>query len=153
MKWNGRTPKLVPEHVVSGMTCPGGIALPLESDIALANAHLENLRVLIGGAMGSEKGSMVRRINTLEKRIRLRRQHSRGVGRWRIGTVYHTERAEQVELLSHDYLVESLDRAAPFGEVFRCSISEARAAVEKALDQLNLLGLARRVERDESKAA
>jgi hypothetical protein len=153
VRWNGRTPRLVPKHVVSGITCPGGNALPLEGDIALANAHLENLRTRVREAMGSEKGSMVRQINTLEERIRLRSQHNRGVGRWKIATVYHTECAEQVELLSHDLLAERLDRTAPFGEVFRCSISEARAAVERALDQLNLLSLARREDRHESNAA
>ena len=86
----------------------------------------------------------MRRINTLEERIRLRRQHSRAVGTWKIGTVYHTECAEQVELLSHEFIVEYLDRTAPFGEVFSCSMLIAREAVERALKQLDLLHLARR---------
>lgn len=148
-KWNGRGPRVLPKHVVSGVECPGGNALPLENDNALANAHLENLRIRVAEIAGSEKGSMTRRIKTLEERLRLRCQHNRGIGRWRIGTVYHTERAEKVESLSHAFLVEHLDRTAPFGEVFRCSISEARAAVERALDQLGLLSLARREDRHE----
>lgn len=151
-KWNGRGPRVVPKHVVSGVNCPGGNALPLESDIALANAHLDNLRIRVAEITGSEKGSMMRKIKTLEERIRLRSQHNRGIGNWKIGTVYHTECAEKVELLSHNFLVEHLDRTAPFGEVFGCSISEARAAVERALDQLELLSLARREDLHENNA-
>ena len=143
-KLNWLAPRLVPKHVVSGSNCPGGNALPLERDITLAQAHLENLRLQVGEASGSEKGSMMRRINTLEERIRLRRQHSRAVGTWKIGTVYYTECAEQVELLSHEFIAEHLDRTAPFGEVFSCSMLEARKAVERALKQLGLLHLARR---------
>jgi hypothetical protein len=105
---------------------------------------LETLRLRAGEASGIQKGSMVRQINTLEARIRLRRQHSRAVGKWKLGTVYYTECAEQVELLSHEYLADYLDRVAPFGEVFSCSMPEAREAVERALNKLGLLHLARR---------
>lgn len=145
-KLTGLAPRLVPRHVVSGISCPGGNELPLEVDISLATAHLENLKLQVGKVSGSEKGSVMRRINTLEERIRLRRQHSRAVGTWKICTVYRTECAEQVELLSHEYLAAHLDKAAPFGEVFDCSMSEAREAVERALNYLGLLHLARREE-------
>ena len=152
--WNGRTPRLVPRHVLSGTSCPGGNALPLEHDIELAKAHLESLRMRVVNATSSERGAMVRQINTLEERIRLRRQHSDPIGTWKIGTVYYTECAEHVELLSHELLAEHLDRSAPFGEVFNCSISEARVAVEKTLEQLNLLAQAKREDyRHESNAA
>lgn len=143
-KLTGFAPQLVPRHVVSGINCPGGNALPLEGDIALALAHVEYLRLRLDEASGSEKGSMMRQIRTIEERIRLRRQHSRAVGTWSIGTVYYTECAEQVELLSHEFLVEHLDRTAPFGEVFGCSMLKAREAVERALTQLGLLHLAKR---------
>jgi hypothetical protein len=135
---NAFAPRLVPKHVVSGVNCPGGDALPLEGDITLARTHLEKLKLRIAEVSGSEKGSMARQINKLEERIRLRRQHVRGLGSWRIGTIYHTECAEQVELLSHKFLAERLDRTAPIGEVFGCSISEARVAVERAMSQLGL---------------
>lgn len=140
----GFVPRLVPKHVVSGLDCPGGNALPLEEDITLARTHLEKLKLRVAEASGSEKGSLTRQINTLEERILLRRQHNRGCGSWSIGTVYQTECAEQVELLSHEFLVEHLDRTAPFGEVFSCSISEAREAVERAMNQLGLQPLATR---------
>ena len=34
----------VPLHVVIGIGCPGGIKLPLEEDVSLAESHLENLK-------------------------------------------------------------------------------------------------------------
>ena len=147
-KVNGLAPRLVPKHVVSGINCPGGNALPLEGDIALAKAHVANLKLRVGEASGNDKGSMMRQIKTLEERVRLRRQHSRAVGIWKIGTVYYTECAEQVELLSHEFLADHLDKVAPFGEVFSCSMSDAREAVERALNQLGLLHLARCEDRD-----
>jgi len=102
------------------------------------------LKVRANDVSGSEKASVMRRLNTLEERIRLRRQYSRAVGVWRIGTVFYTECAEQVELLSHGFLKERLDKLAPFGEVFCCSVSEAREAIEGALSQLGLYQSARR---------
>jgi hypothetical protein len=144
VKLSWRAPRLVPRHVVSGQDCPGGNALPLERDVTLAQSHLDGLKVHLSEVSGSEKGSVTRRINTLEERIRLRRQHSRAVGVWRIGSVYYSECAEQVELLAHDFLEGHLDRTAPFGEVFSCSPEQAREAVEGALRQLGLLHLARR---------
>ena len=143
-KLNGFEPRLVPKHVVSGEQCPGSNALPLEGDLTLAKAHVENLKVRLSEVSGSEKASAMRRLNTLEERIMLRPQHSRAVGVWQIGTVFYTECAEQVELLSHAFLKERLDKVAPFGEVFCCSASEAREAVERALNQLGLLHSARR---------
>jgi hypothetical protein len=143
---NGLGPRHVPRHVVSGKHCPGSNALPLEADVTLAKSHVENLKVRLSGISGSEKASVARRLNTLEERIVLRRQHTRALGVWQVGEVFYTECAEQVELLSHGFLKERLDKAAPFGEVFSCTPFEARAAVENALNQLGLLHLAKRVD-------
>jgi hypothetical protein len=140
----GPKPRLVPRHVVSGKDCPGGNALPLEADLTLAKSHLDSLKSHLSKASGTERGSVRRRINTLEERIKLRPQHSRAVGVWRIGVVFYTKCAEQVELLSHEFLEERLDRVAPLGEVFCCTASEAGEAVERALNQLGLLHTARR---------
>lgn len=148
--WNGYAPRigfaprLMPKHVISGRDCLGGSAPSLEHDSALARNHLEKLKLRVAEASGSEKGSLRRQINTLEARIVLRSQHNRGCGYWTVGTVYQTECAEQVELLSHELLAEFLDRTAPFGEVFGCSISVAREAVERAMNQLGLQPIARR---------
>lgn len=145
-KLNGFEPRLVPRHVVSGKHCPGGNALPLEGDLKLAKSHVENLKVRLSEVSGSEKASVTRRLNTLQDRIMLRRQYRRAVGVWQIVAVFYTECAEQVELLSHGFLKERLDKVAPFGEVFCCSVSEAKEAVENALNQLGLLHSARRAD-------
>jgi hypothetical protein len=58
---------------------------------------------------------------------------------WQFGIGFYTECAEQVELLSHEILAERLDKAAPFGEIFCCSVAEATEAVESALSRLGLI--------------
>lgn len=130
---------LVPKHVISGKDCPGGEALPLEKDVALAESHLKNMKKSLSELSGSGKGSATRIVRNLEKRIGLYRNHDQPVGKWQISTVFYTERAEQVELLSHEILADRLDKLALFGEVFCCSVSEATEAIETALSQLGLL--------------
>jgi hypothetical protein len=93
---------------------------------------------------GSEKGSATRVISKLEKRIELYRHYRPPVGRWQVGIAFYTECAEQVELLSHEILAEHLDKEAPFGEVFCCSVSEAADAVETVLSRLGLLDSVRK---------
>src|SRR5205814_252710 len=129
---------------VSGIGCPGGNELPLEKDVLIAESHLEALRQARHKLSGSEKGSATRKLKRLEERIALYRDYHQPVGRWRFSTAFYTKCAEQVELLSHEILAERLDRQAPFGEVFCCSVSEASAAVESALSRLGLLESARK---------
>ena len=133
---------LIPQHVISGTRCSGGDALPLERDVALAESYLQNLRAQVDGLVGSEKGSVVRKIKTLEKRIGLYRNHDRPVGVWQFHAAFYTKSAERVELLTHEILGKRLDTRAPFGEVFCCAVSEATDAVEIALSRLGLLHLA-----------
>lgn len=135
---------LVPQHVLSGIYCSGSNELPLEKDVALAESHLEQLRTQLDELASSAKGSVARKIKTLEKRIGLYRHHGSPVGAWQLSAAFYTECAEQVELLTHEILAERLDTRAPFGEVFSCSASEAKEAVEAALSQLGLLNSARR---------
>ena len=134
----------VPQHVVSGIRCWGGNALPLEKDVAIAESHLENLKNCLSKLCGTEKGSVTRKIKTLEKRIEKYRHHNQPVGEWQLRVTFYTEGVAEVELLSHKFLAEHLDRLAPFGEVFCCSLSEATEAVETALSQLGLLHSARK---------
>ena len=129
----------VPQH-----GCPGGNTLPLEKDVALAESHLENMKNRLSKLSGSKKGSVTRKIKTLEKRIGLYRHYDRPVGVWQFSAAFYTECAEQVELLSHKILADRLDKVAPFGEVFCCSVSEATEAVETVLNQLGLLHSARK---------
>ena len=135
---------LIPQHVVSGIDCSGGNALPLEKDVALAESYLENIKNRRNELSGNEKGSVTRIIKTLEKRIELHRYCERPTGMWQLSTAFYTECAGEVESLSHEILAERLDKAAPFGEVFCCSVSEATEAVETALSQLGLLNSARK---------
>jgi hypothetical protein len=134
---------LVPQHG-SGRGCPGGNALPLEKDVTLAESYLENMKNRLSELSGSEKGSATRIVNNLEKRIERYRHHNRPVGEWLFRVAFYTECAEQVELLSHKILEEHLDKLAPFGEVFCCSVSVATEAVETVLSQLGLLHSARK---------
>lgn len=134
----------VPKHVVSGISCPGGNALPLEKDVTLAESHLDNMKIRHNELSGSEKGSSTKIINTLKKRIEVFRYRERPIGIWQLNTAFYTDCAEEVELLSHEILAEHLDKAVSFGEVFSCSVSEATEAVENALDQLGLLHSARK---------
>ena len=134
----------IPKHVVSGINCSGGDALPLERDVVIAELYLENLKTSFGELSGSERGSATRIAGNLEKRIELYRNHEKPVGTWEIGAIFYTERVEQVELLSHEILASRLDRVALFGEVFCCSLQEASNAVEVALSRLKLLGSVRK---------
>ena len=135
---------LVPQHVKSGIRCQGGRALPLEKDVTLAESYLANMKNRLSDLCDSEKGSTIRIVNTLEKRIERYRHHNRQVGKWQFRVAFYTEGVAEVEALSHKILAERLDKLAPFGEVFYCSVSEATKAVETALSQLGLLHSVRR---------
>jgi hypothetical protein len=134
----------VPHHVVSGIGCPGGNALPLEKDVAIAESHLGILKSRLSEISGTEKGSVTRKIRTLEMRIEKFRHYNRPIGHWQFRVAFYTEGVAEVEVLSHRILADRLDRTAPFGEVFSCSLSEATEAVEKALSELGLLHLVRK---------
>ncbi|UPT75604.1 MAG: hypothetical protein M0D55_08000 [Elusimicrobiota bacterium] len=134
----------VPQHVVSGNRCPGGNALPLERDIAVAESHLASLEGRHGELSGDEMGSNTRRIKTLKRRIELYRDFVRAAGSWKYRVGFYTKSAGDVESRAHAILAERLDKRAPFGEVFSCSVAEAAEAVESALNQLGLSDSARR---------
>jgi len=137
---------LVPQHqyVLRGKDCPGGNALPFERDVTLAVSCLENMKNRLNELSGSEKGSATRIVNNLEKRIERYRHYNRPDGEWQFRVAFYTKCSEQVELCSHKILEKHLDKLAPFGEVFCCSVSVATEAVETVLTQLGLLHLARK---------
>jgi len=142
---------LVPPHATSGRRCLGGNDLPIEKNVSLAEAYLEHLKERYSELSGSEKGSATRVIKNLEKRIELYRHYNAPVGEWQFRLAYYTECAEQVELLSHKVLEDRLDKEAPFGEVFCCSVSEAADAVETVLSQLGMLDSVRKETRLQTK--
>lgn len=125
--------RFVPKHPKnSPRVCPGGNVLPLETDVSLAESHLEEMKKSILALTGTEKGSTTRKINALEKRIKKYQHHfsHRPVGNWQFKIAFYTESANQVEMLAHEILAPHLDKTAPFGEVFCCSVSEATEAIE-----------------------
>jgi hypothetical protein len=128
----------IPWHVVSGRRCIGGLASPLEKEVALAERYLSSMQRRLGDLSGVEKGSVGRKIKTLERRIATYRRLPGAEGTWQLSAAIYTERAGEVELLSHAILKERLDKTAPFGEVFCCSVSEAKTAIEAAQIQLGL---------------
>ncbi len=137
----GRVPRHaagVPEFVVGVAGCAGTHNQPLEQSSDVAQKHLAALKNRVGGLTGVRKGSVTRMIATLERRISAPRHHDNSSGLWQVHTTYLTESPETVERLAHSLLAEFLDHAAPIGEVFRCSVSQAIEAVENALSQLGL---------------
>ena len=137
---NGR----VPLHVVSGKNCPGGRALPLEGSVEVAESYLEALKNQIGKLSGTEKGSVSRKIRTLEGRIQKYRHYNLPVGEWQFRVAFYTQGVAEVESSAHRILAKHLDASAPFGEVFCCSVSEATDAVETAMTQAGVLHSARK---------
>lgn len=127
------SPRCMPKHTSLGRECPGGGQPPLEWDTSVAAEHLRAMKTSV--ARG-DKVSLTRQIRTLEQRINLRSQHSRAVGSWVLDSVIPTDRASEVERRTHELLAAHLDTAAPLGEVFRCSLAEAKAAVDRALHEL-----------------
>lgn len=129
---------LVPRHPKIGKGCPGGNSLPLEKDVMLAQSHRESLLSRLGQLSGIEKNSATRMVNTLEERIERFRNYSPPIGEWQMAVVFFTKGIAEVEKHSHMILAEQIDKQAPFGEVFCCSVLEATEAVEKALGHLGL---------------
>ena len=131
-------------HHTSGLNCAGSLKPPLERDVSIAESYLGDLKQRHSKSTGTEKGSLTRMIKNIEKRIELYRHLELPVGKWHVGVVFYTGNAEAVESLTHQILDERLDKQAPFGEVFCCSVSEATKAVEQALSRLDLLDSARK---------
>jgi len=104
----------------------------------LAQNYLDSLRVKQSSAFGSEKGSITRKINTIERRIKIFEKQEVLVGKFSINTIFYTESAEIVEQLSHKILADNFFKYSRLGEVFHCSVLDALEAVESALNQLGL---------------
>lgn len=135
--------KLIPKHPKYGVSCIGSYALPLEKDSTLAREHLMGLKANLKDLTGSKKGSLTRKVNKLDERIKRFEGFDRLEGIWRVNTVYYTANPEAVESLAHKILSKYLVSNVPLGEVFRCSVDEARKAIDLALHQLDLSGSAR----------
>lgn len=131
-------------HHTFGFNCAGSLKPPIESDVTIAESYLDGLKQQHSKSIGSEKGSLTRMINNLEKRIERVKHLEFPVGGWQIAVIFYTKNAEAVESLTHQILDKYLDKQAPFGEVFCCSVLESTKAVEQALSYLNLLNSAKK---------
>ena len=67
---------------------------------------------------------------------------------WQYRFSFKTSEFEEVEKLAHKYLNEYLDKEAPIGEVFNCSVDKAINAVEDALKDLDLFEQAERFDKE-----
>lgn len=67
---------------------------------------------------------------------------------WQYRCSFKTSDFVDVEQLAHKYLNEYLDKEAPIGEVFNCSVDKAINAVEDALKDLDLLEQAERFDKE-----
>jgi hypothetical protein len=67
---------------------------------------------------------------------------------WQYRYSFKTSDFVEVEKLAHKYLNEYLDKEAPIGEVFNCSVDKAINAVEDALKDLDLLEQAERFDKE-----
>ena len=135
--------KKFPKH---GHFCKGGNALPLEKDATLAKSHLAQMKRL----RSAGNTSVTIQINSLEKKIQLYRHYQQPLARWQLNTTFYTENAEGVELRSHEVLADYLDKLAPIGEVFSCSVAEATEAIESVLSEFGLLEAARKEVRNDN---
>ncbi len=129
---------LMPKHVLSGKHCSGSHALPIESDKTVAIEELKSLEDELKKIQGKSKGSAVKRINSLAKLIDDQQDVQRLTGSWSLRASFNSEIAYQVEEIVHETLHMCLDKSAPFGEVFSCSVEEAITAIEHAHSQLGL---------------
>jgi hypothetical protein len=134
----------IKKHRAESRDCPGGGQLPIERDVALAEAHLNDLERRARSLSGNQRSSVTRKINKLKERIERYRYYEPPVGDWSINTTFITESAERVEQVAHERLADHLDTDAPFGEVFRCSPSDAKEAIVAVLSELGLLESARK---------
>jgi hypothetical protein len=129
---------IFPERYIVGRGCPGGDSLPLEKDRMLALKYLDSMKNYQQQVSGKYKSSVTRVINNLTRRINVYNSLGPAVGHWEVRATYRTDCAEKVEQLSHKLLRNTLDRSVTFGEVFSCSVSDAKDAVEESLRQLSL---------------
>ncbi len=134
LEFNG----LMPKHVLSGKHCSGSHAFPIEKDKTLAIEELKRLKGELEGIQGKSKGSAVKRIKSLEKLIDEPQDVQRLTGSWTLRASFKSEIAYQVEEIVHETLHVYLDKSAPFGEVFSCSVEEAITAINDAHSKLGL---------------
>lgn len=128
----------MPVHVLNMNHCAGSNELPFEKDVSLAELELINLQEQVEELHGSQKISVIRRVNNLRKVIEAYRTTPRQVGEWRALISYPLSNAYEVESIAHKMLSSHLDKDAPIGEVFACSPEMAIQVVEAAIAKFHI---------------
>jgi hypothetical protein len=129
----------MPVHVLNMNHCAGSNELPFEKDVSLAELELINLQEQVEELHGSQKISVIRRVNNLRKVIEVYRTTPGRAGEWRILTSYPLSNAYEVESIAHKMLSSHLDIDTPIGEVFACSPEMAIQVVEAAIAKFHIL--------------
>ena len=124
-------------HPDSRLKCLGSGASPLETETSLAEQYLGELKANHSALSGSEKSSNTKMIKTLEARIGRYKALGQAEGAWVIAREFQGY-GENIERIAHEILKNALDKEAPIGEVFKCSVDEAVRAVEEAIRLHNL---------------
>jgi len=125
----------VPPH---GRGCKGAYLPALETDSTLSAKRLAYMKSRLESLPGVERAAVRQKIRRLERVLASSPHSTRVVGSWSAAAAVETECAEAVERLAHSFVADRLDRTAPIGEVFACSVAEAVDAIHRARVELGL---------------
>jgi hypothetical protein len=133
LNWRMLNKGLMPKHVLSGKHCSGSGVLPLERSTFLAEKQLIDLQEQLPLLRGADLNYATKRIKNLQKILQNYKDNPVRIGKWQLRASFETESAYFIEKIVHKALAVHLDKAAPFGEVFRCSVEEAVSIIETAI--------------------
>jgi hypothetical protein len=133
LSWRMLNKGLMPRHVLSGKHCSGSGQLPLERSTFLAEKQLIDLQEQLPLLRGTDLNYATRRIKNLLKILQNYKENPVRIGKWQLRTSFETESAYLIEKTVHTALAEHLDKSAPFGEVFLCSVEEAVSIIETVI--------------------
>jgi hypothetical protein len=131
--WRMLNKGLMPKHILSGRHCFGSGQLPLERSTNLAEEQLTDLREQLPSLRGAELNFATKRIKNLSRILQNYKNNPVRYGKWVLKASFKTESAYSIESVVHKTLATHLDKNAPFGEVFLCSVEDAISAVENAI--------------------
>jgi hypothetical protein len=133
LNWRMLNKGILPRHVLSGNHCSGSGELPLERSTHLAEKQLIDLQERLPQLRGRDLNYATKRIKNLLKVLQNYKENPVRLGKWELITSYKTDSAYLIEKVVHKALATHLDKTAPFGEVFLCSVDEAVSVIEEAI--------------------
>lgn len=133
LNWRMLNDGRLPNHVLTMKHCPGSGELPFEYSIDLAEKQLLDLEENCRRNKGAAHNFATKRIKNLRNALVNYKENPVRIGKWELLTSYKTDSAYLIEKVVHKALVTHLDKTAPFGEVFLCSVDEAVSVIEEAI--------------------